>query len=198
MISMSLLLSSCCSMNQQSSYHIAVVILFLLEFEDDVVILLCLNPYLTSESRNTKDSQFSTDSVANVFEKAWLTRYPWPTRMIFDRGSEFKSELCQMIKNDYGVKVKPIDRIQTGLVTFIRGVTMAVHGWIPHWLSVSQQVPTVWNVESCLRMYSNLNEWSVLIGQQKGPVKYYGESADEGHLYMHMWDQKQSWLYRFW
>ena len=28
--------------------------------------------------------------------------------MIFDRGSEFKAELCQMIKNDYGVKVKPI------------------------------------------------------------------------------------------
>ena len=50
----------------------------------------------------------SADSVANVLEQAWLTRYPWPTRMIFDRGSEFKAELCQMIKNDYGVKVKPI------------------------------------------------------------------------------------------
>ena len=28
--------------------------------------------------------------------------------MILDRGSEFKAELCQMIKNDHGVKVKPI------------------------------------------------------------------------------------------
>ena len=28
--------------------------------------------------------------------------------MIFDRGSELKAELCQMIKKDYGVKVKPI------------------------------------------------------------------------------------------
>ena len=36
--------------------------------------------------------------------------------------------------------------------------------------------------------------WSILIGEQKGPVKYYGESADEGHLYMHMWDQKQSFV----
>ena len=27
--------------------------------------------------------------------------------MIFDRGSEVKAELCQLIKNDYGVKVKP-------------------------------------------------------------------------------------------
>ena len=50
----------------------------------------------------------SADTVANVLEQAWLTRYPWPTQMIFDRGSEFKAELCQMIKNDYGVKVKPI------------------------------------------------------------------------------------------
>ena len=50
----------------------------------------------------------STDTMANVLEQAWLMHYPWPTRMIFDRGSEFKAELCQMIKNDYGVKVKPI------------------------------------------------------------------------------------------
>ena len=41
----------------------------------------------------------SADTVANVLEQAWLMRYPWPTRMIF---------LCQMIKHDYGVKVKPI------------------------------------------------------------------------------------------
>ena len=50
----------------------------------------------------------TADSVANVLEQAWLTRYPWPTRMIFDRGSDFKAKLCQMIKNDYGIKVKPI------------------------------------------------------------------------------------------
>ena len=40
----------------------------------------------------------SADIVANVLEQAWLMRYPWPTRMIFDPGSEFKAELCQMIK----------------------------------------------------------------------------------------------------
>ena len=36
--------------------------------------------------------------------------------------------------------------------------------------------------------------WRILIGERKGPVKYYGESADEGHLYMHVCDQKQSWM----
>ena len=50
----------------------------------------------------------SADTLANVLEQAWLTRYPWPTRMIFDRGSECKAELCQMIKNDVGIKVEPI------------------------------------------------------------------------------------------
>ena len=36
--------------------------------------------------------------------------------------------------------------------------------------------------------------WSILIGEQKGPVKYYGESANEGHLYMHVCVQKQTWM----
>ena len=34
--------------------------------------------------------------------------------------------------------------------------------------------------------------WSILIGERKVPLKYYGESADEGHLYMHVCDQNQS------
>ena len=39
--------------------------------------------------------------------------------------------------------------------------------------------------------------WSIMIGERKGPVKYYGESANEGHLYMHVCVQKQTWMYRF-
>ena len=47
----------------------------------------------------------AADSVANSLEQTWLTRYPWPTQMIlFDRGSEFKAELSQLIKDDYGIK----------------------------------------------------------------------------------------------
>jgi hypothetical protein len=48
------------------------------------------------------------DVVANVLEQAWLTRYPWPTQMIFDRGSEFKAEMTQMLKADYGIKIKAV------------------------------------------------------------------------------------------
>ncbi len=50
----------------------------------------------------------TADNIANVLEQAWLTRYPWPTQITFDRGSEFKAEVAEMLKNDYGIKRKPI------------------------------------------------------------------------------------------
>jgi transposase InsO family protein len=38
-----------------------------------------------------------------------FSRYPWPTQVTFDRGSEFIGQDFQkMIKEDYGVKAKPI------------------------------------------------------------------------------------------
>ena len=47
-------------------------------------------------------------NVANVVEQAWLTRYPWPTQIIFDRGTEFMGEFARMARDDYGLKTKPI------------------------------------------------------------------------------------------
>ena len=47
-------------------------------------------------------------TVANQVEQAWLTRYPWPTQVIYDRGTEFMSDFSKMIKDDYGVTRKPI------------------------------------------------------------------------------------------
>ena len=48
-------------------------------------------------------------TVANIVEQEWLSRYPWPTMITFDQGSEFIShEFQDMIKNDYGIKAKPI------------------------------------------------------------------------------------------
>jgi RNase H-like domain found in reverse transcriptase/Reverse transcriptase (RNA-dependent DNA polymerase)/Integrase zinc binding domain len=43
-------------------------------------------------------------TVASIVEQTWLTRYPWPTQLIFDKGSEFMGDFAQMIKEDYGVK----------------------------------------------------------------------------------------------
>jgi hypothetical protein len=38
-------------------------------------------------------------TVANIIEQEWFSRYPWPTQVTFDRGSEFRPRLS---KNDKG------------------------------------------------------------------------------------------------
>ena len=38
----------------------------------------------------------------------WMTRYPWPSQIIFDRGTEFMGEFAKMCREDYGLKTKPI------------------------------------------------------------------------------------------
>jgi len=48
-------------------------------------------------------------TVANIVEQEWFCRYPWPTQVTIDRGSEFIGhEFQEMIKNDYKVTAKPI------------------------------------------------------------------------------------------
>ena len=50
----------------------------------------------------------SADVIANILEVIWLSRYPWPAQLIFDRGSEFKAEVQDLVTKDYGIKRKPI------------------------------------------------------------------------------------------
>jgi len=47
-------------------------------------------------------------TVANIVEQTWLTRYPWPQELIFDRGGEFMGEFARMIAEDYGIKRRGI------------------------------------------------------------------------------------------
>ena len=48
-------------------------------------------------------------TVANIAEQEWFARYPWPTQVTYDRGSEFiGKDFQKMIRNDYGIKGKPI------------------------------------------------------------------------------------------
>jgi len=47
--------------------------------------------------------------MANIAEQEWFSRYPWPTQVTYDRGSEFiGQEFQQMLTQDYGIKKKPI------------------------------------------------------------------------------------------
>ena len=58
------------------------------------------------EMREITNKQAIT--VANIVEQAWLTRYPWPVELTYDKGTEFMAEFAQMIVKDYGIKKKGI------------------------------------------------------------------------------------------
>jgi len=45
-------------------------------------------------------------NIANIVETTWLTQYPWPLELTYDRGTEFMGEIAQMIENDYGITRK--------------------------------------------------------------------------------------------
>ena len=50
----------------------------------------------------------SADNVINIVDQAWFTRYPWPTKVISDRGGEFMKEFGQSLELDYGITKKTI------------------------------------------------------------------------------------------
>jgi hypothetical protein len=47
-------------------------------------------------------------AVAIIAEEEWFSRYPWPTQVTFDCGSEFIGHEFKKLLNDCGVKKKPI------------------------------------------------------------------------------------------
>ena len=48
-----------------------------------------------------------SNTIANLVEQKWLTCYPWPNKVIFDRGCELMGDFAKMIQNDYGVTKRP-------------------------------------------------------------------------------------------
>jgi transposase InsO family protein len=60
------------------------------------------------EMRELPNKYAST--LANIVEQTWLTRYPWPQIINYDRGTEFMAEFAEMVENDYGIKRKPITK----------------------------------------------------------------------------------------
>jgi transposase InsO family protein len=48
------------------------------------------------------------DYVANHLEMHWLTRYPWPTEITMDKGTEFAAEVSETLKSEYGITRKVI------------------------------------------------------------------------------------------
>jgi len=47
-------------------------------------------------------------TIANIVEQTWLTRYPLPQELVYDRGTEFMGIFAKMVSGDYGIKRRPI------------------------------------------------------------------------------------------
>ena len=47
-------------------------------------------------------------TVADTVERVWFMHYPWPSKIIIDRGTEFVQEFADMIENDFGICKKVI------------------------------------------------------------------------------------------
>jgi len=53
------------------------------------------------EIKELKDKE--AISAANLVEQTWLTRYPWPSEIVFDIGTEFMGRFTKMIEENYGI-----------------------------------------------------------------------------------------------
>ena len=69
--------------------------------------LTMINP-ATSWFDMTAIKTKSADIISNKIEPIRLSKYPWPSKIIIDQGTEFMKELIQMIEKDYGITRRPI------------------------------------------------------------------------------------------
>ena len=74
------------------------------------------------------------DDVANVLERTWLSRYPWPQHVINDRGSEFMAEVQEMLTNDYGCDVNRITTRNPQANAIVERVHQTIGNMIRTWL----------------------------------------------------------------
>ena len=70
------------------------------------------------------------DFMANYLEIHWLSRYPWPTEIVMDRGKEFAAELSEAIKDEYGINKKLITTRNPQANAIVERVHQTVHNMI--------------------------------------------------------------------
>ena len=70
------------------------------------------------------------DEVANKLELVWLTRYPWPTEVVMDRGKEFAKEVKAMLHDEYGCIRKLITTRNPQANAMIERAHQVIHNMI--------------------------------------------------------------------
>ena len=70
------------------------------------------------------------DDIVNILEFSWLTRYPWPTEIIIDRGKEFVAKVQDTIHNKYDIKKKLITTQNPQANAMVEQVHQTVHNMV--------------------------------------------------------------------
>jgi transposase InsO family protein len=70
------------------------------------------------------------DVVSNLLEQTWLTRYPWPTEIVLDRGTEFMAEVINLIENEHGIIRKVITTRNPQANSMVERAHQTVHNMI--------------------------------------------------------------------
>ena len=73
------------------------------------------------------------DFVINILEFSWLTRYPRPTEVVLDRGTEFAAEVQRAIKDSYGITKKLITTRNPQANSVVERVHQVIHNMIRVW-----------------------------------------------------------------
>ena len=72
----------------------------------------------------------TADEIANVLEMTWLSRYPWPTEVILDRGREFRAEVEKTLKDEYGLRRKLITTRNPQANSMVERAHQTIHNMI--------------------------------------------------------------------
>ena len=70
------------------------------------------------------------DDISNILEMHWLSRYPWPTEIVMDRGNEFAAEVQRMIKHECGFARKLITTRNPQANAIVERVHQTVHNMV--------------------------------------------------------------------
>jgi hypothetical protein len=84
----------------------------------------------------------SSDEIANLFEMTWLNKYPWPAKVIMDRGREFMGDVIDLLKNHYHIARKPITTRNPQANAMVERAHQTLHNMIrAHQLKGKRDLP---------------------------------------------------------
>jgi hypothetical protein len=69
------------------------------------------------------------DYIANLFEQVWLARYPWPAKVVMDRGREFMGEVIDLLRNN-GIVRWPITTRNPQANAMVERAHQTIHNMI--------------------------------------------------------------------